>query len=98
MLATASPITEKRDTTKKTINVERRPVFKKFKDIKVKIKGVATIALKKPSMVLLGLTLLMKDLFPNFFPAKKAIVSINMLTKATKRTINLSFVKLIPNA
>ena len=45
MLATASPITEKRDTTKKRINVERRPVFKKFKDIKVKIKGVATIAL-----------------------------------------------------
>jgi hypothetical protein len=30
MLATASPITEKRDTTKKRIIVARRPVFKKL--------------------------------------------------------------------
>ena len=45
MLATASPITEKRDTTKKRIIVARRPVFKKFTDITqgVRRSGAAAV-------------------------------------------------------
>jgi hypothetical protein len=47
-----------------------------------------------PSIVLFGLTLGMKGLFPKFFPAKKAIESINILMKIIYKISNLSFSKL----
>ena len=45
-------------------------MLKKLFAAKLNNKGEINIALTKPSRVLLGLTLDIKGLFPNFFPAK----------------------------
>ena len=48
---------------------------------------------RKPSIVLFGLTLLMKGLLPKFFPTKKAIESTNALIRTTYKINNLSLLK-----
>ncbi len=52
--------------------------------------GERRIANKKPSRVLFGLTLEMKDLLPNFLPAKNAIESIKTLISIMNNMKTLS--------
>ena len=52
--------------------------------------GERRIANKKPSRVLFGLTLEMKDLLPNFLPAKNAIESIKTLINIMNNMKTLS--------
>ena len=64
MLANASPRTEKIETKK---NIKKTTMLGKSNKLLEKInkrKGVNTKADKNPSKVLLGLTLLIKGLFP----------------------------------
>ena len=64
MLASASPRTEKKETTR---NIRKTMIVDESKKLLEKVnkrKGVRTKADKNPSKVLLGLTLLIKGLFP----------------------------------
>lgn len=64
MLARASPRTEKKETTR---NIRKTMIVDESKKLLEKVnkrKGVRTKADKNPSKVLLGLTLLIKGLFP----------------------------------
>ena len=64
MLANASPRTEKIETKR---NIKKTTILDKSNKLLEKVnkrKGVKTKADKNPSKVLLGLTLLIKGLFP----------------------------------
>tara|TARA_B100001175_G_C19309766_1_gene542429 strand:+ start:138 stop:461 length:324 start_codon:yes stop_codon:yes gene_type:complete len=89
-LAKPSPTTEKQHAINIKRNRDIRLIGNALIDGSISNMGEITIAKRKPSKVLFGLTLAIKGLLPNFLPAKNAIESIKTLIRIINKIKNRS--------